>query len=57
MLQKSSDDRPDADILRQPFDAGPQDADPADDQVDLDARLRRRVKLVDQLDVGHAVEL
>ena len=44
MLEEAADDGADANSFRQAFDAGAQDAEAADDQVDFDAGLRGLVK-------------
>ncbi len=47
MLQEAPDERAHADVFRQPRHAGPERAHAAHDQVDLDARARGLVELVD----------
>src|SRR5215471_6182910 len=47
MLEEAADDRAHADVLGQPWDPGAQRANPTNDQVDLDAGLRRLVELTD----------
>ena len=44
MFELTADDRAYADVFRQILDAGAQAADAANDQIDLDARVRRRVQ-------------
>ena len=41
VLEEATNERPHPDVLRDPGHAGPQAADPANDQVDGHARLRR----------------
>ena len=50
MLEEAAEHRADADVLAQALDAGHERADRAHDEVDLGARLRRLVELLD--DVG-----
>ena len=57
VLEEPADDRAHADRLRQPGHARAQAADPADDEVDLTAGVRRVVERVDHLGVDEAVHL
>src|SRR5262249_49633997 len=57
VLQEAAEDRTDADVLAQPFDAGDEGADRAHDEIDLRPRLGRAVQLVDDVRVGEVVDL
>ena len=57
VLEEASDDRADVDVLREPLDAGTERARRAGDDVDLRARPRRCVELVDDLRIDEMVEL
>ena len=57
VLEEAAEDRAHADPLAEPLDARPEHADRADDQVDLGARLRGLVELLDDLRVGEVVDL
>ncbi len=57
MLQKTADDGRHADVLAHAGDAGPQHAEAAHDQVDLDARLRGRQERLADAAVLQLVQL
>ena len=57
MLEEAAEDRAHADPLAQPLDARAEHADRPDDQVDLRARLRGAVELLDDRRVGEVVHL
>ncbi len=57
VLQEAADDGAHADAFRQAFDAGPQDAEAANDQVDLDSRLRGLVERLDDRGLEQGVHL
>ena len=57
MLEEAADDADDADALADARKPGPQTADAAHDQIDLDARLRRAIQRVDDLGVDERVHL
>src|SRR5437879_1778103 len=57
VFEQSPDNAPHPDIVRKPLDAGPQRANAAHDEIDLDTRLRSLVKGIDQLWIGEAVHL
>ena len=57
VLEEATEDRPHADRLGHPVDAGAEHADRAGADVDLHAGLRRRVQLLDQHRVDELVEL
>ena len=57
VLEEPPDDADHADTVGQPLDLRPQAADPAHDQVDLHAGLRRAVERLDHLRVHQRVHL
>src|SRR5439155_8290238 len=57
VLEEAIDDRDDADSLGQSGYAGPEAADPPDDQVDVHPRLARRAQLVDERAIDETVQL
>ena len=57
VLEEAADDRLDADVLRQAGNAGPQAADAAHDEVDLDAGRAGVVERVDDLRIDERVQL
>ena len=57
VLEVAADDRAHRDVLGQAGHAGAQAADAAHDEIDLGARRRRRVELVDHLGVDERVHL
>src|SRR5919198_3013009 len=57
VLEKAADDAADVDVLAQALHARTKHADAADDEIDLDARLGRRVERVDDTLVGEVVHL
>src|SRR5262249_32757651 len=57
VFEKAAENAADPNVRAQLGNARTQGADAADEQVDLRARLRRRVELVDQLGMREAVHL
>ena len=57
VLEEPSDERADADVLREALDARPERAGRAGDDVDLRAGLRGEVQLLDELRVDEVVDL
>src|SRR6202521_48043 len=57
MLEKPADDRFDRNVFGQPFDARPEAADPAHDEVDVYPRIARRIEGVDDLGIDEGVAL
>ena len=57
MLEESADHRNDSNALGAPDYSGAKRADPADDEIDLDAVARGTVERADDIRVGQAVQL
>ena len=57
MFEEPADDRPDADRVGQPADAGTQAADPANREIDPHAGGRGLVQRIDRLRVHERIEL
>jgi hypothetical protein len=57
MFEKPADDALDPDIVRQPRNAGPETADAANDEIDLDAGIAGNIKGVDDARIDEGVEL
>src|SRR5690606_15274549 len=57
MLEEAADDRADPDVLGDARKAGPQAADAADDEVDLDAGDRGFVERADHLRLDERIQL
>src|SRR6202047_2553757 len=57
VLEKPADDRFNRYVFGQPFDARPEAADPAHDEVDVYPRIARRIEGVDDLGIDEGVAL
>ena len=57
VLEEAADDGADADALGQALDAGAQDAEAADDEVDLDAGLRGLIERLDDAGLEQRIHL
>ena len=57
VLEKSSDDADDSNVLTQTRDAGTQTADTPHDQIDIDAGSRRSIQCIDHLRVHQSIHL
>src|SRR5689334_15978393 len=57
VLEEAADDALDADILGETRNAGPQAADAAHHEIDLDASLARRIERIDDARIDERIEL